>query len=194
MNFGTLKERAMELLGRNAVTLAYELATSDLNDTLRIRGMEKTVTIAASGGKIGLPDDFIEAQRLQNVGSCFINPISHERLVSQAATGTPTHYVVGNGVAHLNPAPADGHEVELIYFSELNPLVNADDTNAALSEALRAYVYTALAHHARLIRDHAALADWQVEAGKAVALANRAALASRYNGGSIEVTPLGSVV
>lgn len=194
MDFGTLKARALELLGRNAVELAYELATTDLNDTLRIRGMENTVTIASSGGSIALPDDFIEAQRVRNVGGGFLNPISHERIVAQSATGCPTHYVVEADALTLNPAPEDGHEIEVVYFAKLAPLSVGADTNAALIAALPTYVYTALAHHARLIRDTAALQLWQAEAAKAVTLANSADIKSRFNGGSLEVEPVGEVV
>jgi len=194
MNFGTLKTRVVELLGRNAFELAYELATSDLNDTLRIRGMEKTVTIAAIGGELPLPADFIEAQQVRNVGGSFLTPISHERMVASSAAGCPTNYVAGDEVLYLNPAPVDGHEIKVVYFAKLAPLVNAGDTNAALEHCVQAYIYTALAHHARLIRDNVALPFWDSEAQKAVALANRADLKGRMNGGTLEAVPSGSVV
>jgi len=194
MDFGTLKTRVVELLGRNAFELSYELATSDLNDTLRIRGMEKTVTIAASGGDLALPEDFIEAQQVRNVGGSFLTPTSHERMIASAKNGCPTNYVAGDAVFYLNPAPADGHEVKMVYFAKLAPLVNAEDTNAALDHCLQVYVYTALAHHARLIRDNVALPFWDSEAQKAVALANRADLKGRLNGGTLDAVASGSVV
>lgn len=195
MDYSILKERALELLGRNAVTLAYDLATSQLNDELRIRGMEKTTTIAASDGEITLPDDFLEAQSVKSVTGGFLKPISHERLVELADDGTPTHYVVGNRVLSLNPAPDDGHEVKIVYFAKLAELTDDSDTNAALDGgALEAYVYTTLAHHARLIRDVVALQFWEAEGAKAVAMANKADLAARFNGGTLEVEPVGTVV
>tara|TARA_R110000744_G_scaffold366192_1_gene475139 strand:+ start:916 stop:1503 length:588 start_codon:yes stop_codon:yes gene_type:complete len=195
MDYGTLKERTLELLGRNAVSLAFDMATSQLDDALRIREMEAVATVAASGGEIALPADFIEAQSVENVTGGFLKPVSHERRVELASTGTPTHYTVGNGTLHLNPAPEDGHEVKIIYFAKLAPLVDSGDTNAALGGgAVDAYVYATLAHHARLIRDVAALQFWEPEAAKAVAMANKSDLASRFNGGTLEVNPVGTVV
>ena len=195
MDYGTLKERALELLGRNAVTLAFDLAASQLNDELRIRAMETTVTLASTNGEITLPADFLEAQSFSNVTGGFLKPISNERLVELAETGTPTHYVVGNGVLLLNPAPSDGHEIKLVYFAKLAELVDDGDTNAALNGgALDAYVYTTLAHHARLIRDTSALPFWEAEGAKAVAMANKADTASRYNGGTLEIEPVGTIV
>lgn len=195
MDYGTLKERALELLGRNAVTLAFDLASSQLNDELRIRAMEVTTTLTSTNGEITLPADFLEAQSVANVTGGFLKPISHERLVELAETGTPTHYVVGNGVLSLNPAPDDGHEIKIVYFAKLAELADDGDTNAALNGgALEAYVYTTLAHHARLIRDTAALQFWEAEGAKAVAMANKADLASRYNGGTLEIEPVGTLV
>jgi len=195
MDFGTLKERALNILGRDAFPLAFDLAASQLNDELRIRAMETTATFVSANGQITLPTDFLEVQSVANVAGGFLKPISHEQLVDLAEAGTPTHYVVGNGILSLNPAPDDGHEIKLVYFAKLADLVNDGDTNAALNGgALEAYVYTTLAHHARLIRDTGALPFWEAEGARAVAMANRADLASRYNGGTLEVEPVGTVV
>lgn len=193
MDFATLKEKFLELLGRQAVSLAYDMATAELDRTLRIREMEVTATLVVAGGKISLPADFLEPQSVKNVGGCYLNPISHERLTQTATTGTATHYVVGNGHLALNPAPEDGAEIEVVYFSKNTALVDEADTNAALQGAPEAYVFTALTNHARLIRDTAAVQFWELQALKAVADANRAATAARFNGGTLEVTPVGSI-
>ena len=194
MDYGTLKERTREILGRDAVTLAFELASSQLNDELRIRGMEVTTTLRSMDGEATLPADFLEAQSVENVSGGFLKPTSHERLIELADTGTPTHYTIGNGLLYLNPVPDDGDIIQIVYFARLAELVDDDDTNAALNGALEAYVYRTLAHHARLIRDTAALQFWEAEGAKAVAMANRADIASRYNGGTLEIQPVGTVI
>lgn len=195
MNFLTLKTRTKELLGRDVFAMAYDLANSQLNDELRIRAMEKTATLTVANGALDLPADFLEMQSVQNVTGGFLKPISHERLVQLSDTGTPSHYVVGNDHLLLNPTPADGHEIKIVYFAKLTDLTEDGDTNAALNGgALEAYVYAVLAQHARLIRDADALPFWEVETAKAVAMANRADLASRYNGGTLEIEPVGTIV
>ena len=45
-----------------------------------------------------------------------------------------------------------------------------------------------------MIRDTGALPFWEAEGARAVAMTNRADLASRYNGGTLDVEPVGTVV
>lgn len=195
MDYGTLKSRTKELLGRDALSLSFDLALDQLNKELRIRSMEKTATIAAASGELDLPDDFLAMQSAENVTSSeFLTPIPHERRVELSSSGTPTHYVVGNDTAYLDPKPDDGHEVKVIYYAEIAGLTNDSDTNVALTNALEAYCYTVLAHHARLIRNDKALAFWDGESAKAIATANRADLKARMDGGTIETEPTGTIV
>jgi len=194
MDFGTLKARCREILGRDVMPMAFDLAVSDLNDKLRIRGMEKTVTIASAGGTIALPSDLMRIIAIKSVAGGRLNPISYETLALCKSSGSPTAYVVGNGLAELNPAPDDGHEVKVVYYSEIAPLVNDGDTNAALTGALNAYVYTVLSQHSRLIRNFAAQQSYKAEADTAIVLANRADRTARNSGGTMSPVIKGTVV
>jgi hypothetical protein len=196
MDYGTLKERIQQMLGRQALTMAYDLASSDLSDTLRIIPMETTVTLTVTGGAITPPADYIAVQSMTNTdGGTFITPIPPERFAAVAGTGAPSVYLVGSSAISLKPAPADGHEVTLVYYARLAELVVDADTNAALDGgALDAFVYSVLAHHATLIRDEAGASFWIAKAVASVNSANRAALRGRYDGGFIATQPAGTVV
>ncbi len=196
MDFGTLKQKTRELLGREVVSIAFDMATAELNRDLRIIAMEKAVTLTAQDGKLTLPKDFREPQLVRNLGGKPITPISFERLsASTNFVGAPQYFALGNGEMWLNPTPEDGHEIELVYFADLTPLVDENDTNTALSGGgLEAYVYAVLTHHARLIRDAVAKAEWEPEAKSAIALANRAAIDARFNGGTIQSEHIGTMV
>ena len=191
MNCGELKERLLEVLGRPAMPLAYTMARTSLDRSLRIVGMEKTATIAAAGGALPLPADFIEPQSLRDSSGCFYTPISHERM---AAAGGEPEFALGNGVLTLSPSPEDGATFELVYFAKLAELSVDTDENAALTHAPEAFVYSVLAHHAKLIRDGGALQFWEGQAAAAISEANMAATKARFNGGTLEVSPRGTVV
>lgn len=194
MDYGTLKERLVELLGRPAMPLAYSLARTSLDRSLRIVAMEKTVTIAAIDGAIALPDDFIEPQAVKGPSGCFYTPIGYEKAARLGTQNTAPHFVLGAGSLDVTPQPADGAEFSVVYFAKLAELSDDTDTNVALQAAPEAFIYSVLAEHARLIRDGGALQFWEGQAGGKIADANKAAVKARFNGGAIEVTAGGTVV
>lgn len=194
MDYGTLKERLVELLGRPAMPLAYSLARTSLDRSLRIVAMEKTVTIPALGGGLELPEDFIEPQAVKDAGGCFHTPIGYEKLAKFTAGNTAPHFVVGADELTIWPTPADATEFTVVYFAKLAELSDDTDTNVALMAAPEAFIYSVLAHHAKLIRDGGALQFWEGQAAGAISDANRAAVRARFNGGSISVSAGGTVV
>lgn len=194
MNYGELKERLLEVLGRPAMPLAYTMARTSLDRSLRIVEMEKTVTIEVAGGVLPLPADFIEPQSLQDSSGCFYTPISHERMAAVSGKGGEPEFTLGNGHLTLSTSPEDDTAFELVYFAKLAELSDDADESAVLTAAPEAFVYSVLAHHAKLIRDGGALQFWEGQAAGAIAEANMAATKARFNGGSLEVSPRGTVV
>lgn len=194
MNYGELKERLLEILGRPAMPLAYTLANAALDRRLRIIAMENTATVIAAGGVLPLPADFIEPQSLKDASGCFYTPTSHEAFASLVGRGGPPKFVIGESNLSLTVTPADGAEFSLVYFGKLTTLAAEADTNAALEAAPEAFVYSVLAQHAKLIRDGGALQFWQGEAQAAIMDANKAAKSARFNGGSLTIEPQGTVV
>lgn len=194
MNYGELKERLLETLGRPAMPLAYTLANESLDRRLRIRAMENTATVIAAGGVLPLPDDFIEPKSLKDASGCFYAPTSHEAFASLVGRGGPPKFVLGESDMALTVTPADGAEFSLVYFGKLAVLSADGDTNAALTAAPEAFVYSVLSHHAKLIRDGGALQFWQGEAQAAIMDANKADKSSRFSGGALTIEPQGTVV
>ncbi len=196
MDYGTLKERIQEMLGRPALTLAYDMANADLSDTLRIRQMETTVVLTATGGSITPPADYVSVQAMTNTdGGTFLNPIPQERFAAVEGTGDPAVYQVGADAIQIKPAPDDGHSITLVYYARLAELTADGDTNAALNGgSLDAFAYSVLSHHANLIRDDAGSAFWAGKAIDSVNNANRAAIKGRFDGGFIDTKPAGTVV
>lgn len=194
MNYSELKERLLEILGRPAMPLAYTLANAALDRKLRILEMENTVTITATAGVLPLPADFLEPQSLKDASGCFYTPCSHEVFASLVGRGGPPKFVLGKSDMALTAAPADGAEFSLVYFGKLATLADGGDTNAALTAAPEAFVYSVLAQHAKLIRDGGALQFWQDEAQASIMDANKAAKAARFNGGALTIEAQGTVV
>jgi len=192
MNYGELKERLLEILGRPVMPLAQTMARGMLDRELRIIEMEKTAMIAATGGIISLPDDFIEPQSLQDESGCFYTPISPERMAVVSGEGGKPNFALGNGYMVLSTKPVDGSMFKLVYFSKLDQLSESTDESAALTAAPEAFVYSLLLHHAKLIRDAGAVQTWEGEAMRSIAAANMAATKARFNGGTLEVTPPGT--
>lgn len=195
MDFGSLKSSLRQLLGRDPFALAFVAATDELSKRLRILNMEVEADITVISGRAPLPSDCEEVQELYvDSPRLYLRPTTAESASSYGDRGRPVRYIVGNGEVRIVPAPDDGFPLRLVYYQTLDDLVVDSDTNPALEHAPTAYIYSALAHHSKLIRNHEAAAEFAGEAEKSIAAANRATLRARYSGGTLEPRATGIAV
>lgn len=194
MDLATLKSDLRSILGRDVSGLAIKLAMDELSKELRITEMEEEIQLACASGEILLPAGFISVVVLKNANGGVLSPTSHERLASINATGDAARFVVGSGKLTIVPEPADGEVFSLTYFKQLSSLIDNGDTNVALEHALDAASYCTLKHQSKLLRDANAAQFWDGEFQRALTSANRRSLLSRWDGGTLEIDPLVTVV
>ena len=194
MDLATFKSDLRSILGRDVSPLAIKLATDELSKELRITQMEQETQLTAASGELALPTGFVSVVVLKNANGGALSPTSHERAASINAVGDAARFIVGNGKLTIIPSPADGEEFSLTYFKELAALIDNSDTNAALEHALDAASYCVLKHQSKLLRDANAAQFWDGEFQRAIASANKRSLLSRWDGGTIEIDPLVTVV
>lgn len=162
MNFGTLKTRLLNVIGRAPADVCYELVTADINRDMRLRCMEATATLVEAAS-VSLPADFLEVIDLYRD--------TDPRIALQPTTttgtntlhmtsGIPRTYAIVDGAILLNPTPSGSENLKLRYYAKLADLSADDDTNDVLTIYPDVYVYGVLAHHAALIGDEKGLA-WE---------------------------------
>lgn len=195
MDFGTIKVDLRQMLGRDPLALAFTAANDELSKRLRIFAMEITADISATDGNAALPADCEEIQEVYvDSPRSYLTPTTAELAAARGGSGAPCQYIVGNNEIRLTPAPEDGFALKLVYYQALAALTDDTDTNAALQKAPTAFIYSVLAHHSKLIRNHEAANEFAIEAEKAVAAANWSAQRARYSGGTIEPGSAGITV
>jgi hypothetical protein len=103
---------------------------------LRLRVMERSETLTLAGGAVTLPDDYLEARRLQWNGSPRTSPIyeaPHSFFVSQYQdqTGSPVRFTIEG--SDLLVSPKASGDIEFLYYARPEALEDETDTNAVLS-------------------------------------------------------------
>ena len=184
MNFGELKERIGRDTGRTDISqLSYDLATSALSKTLRVRQMERIQILAqAYPAEWTVPADLaapIEVALLDGSGEV-VRYLKQQSEAADASIGDTEHYALRAGKLVATPAP-DGASVRLLYYARLADLSADGDTNAALDHYPETYVYEALRQHASLRADMDGMAQWGGMADNAVMQANEDSNAAHDN-------------
>lgn len=80
---------------------------------------------------------------------------------SMSANGRPKHAAVIGTDLLLVPAPDSTYQAEIIYFQELTPLSENNQSNIVLAEAQDIYLYGALLEAAPYLDDDARIPTWQ---------------------------------
>lgn len=191
--FGTLKSEILALLGRAPADPAYQMVTADINRELRTLDMEATATLT-SAGSYAMPAAFLEMIEayIDETPRRFLTPTTAHAINTMWATSGKAHQyaIVGDG--------ADGtmifdktttDDVEIRYYTEVTALAADEDDNVVLLKHPGVYLYGALYHHARMIRDQAAAADWGADYKREMDAANAFAFRERMRGAPARVTP-----
>lgn len=155
MNFGELKFRIEEILGRTPASVVYEMVTADINKELRLRVMQSTTT-ATEAASVALPTDFlamVDVYRDTDPRTSLSRARPQSINRSHVTSGTPKTYAIVDGAMLLNPSPDGSETLQIRYIAKLADLTASSDENDVLTTYPDIYIYGALAHHAALIGD-----------------------------------------
>lgn len=173
MNFGSLKTRIQNIIGRAPNDVCYEMVTADINQQLRLRVME-TETTVSEAATVALPSDFLDMVSIYRDTSprTILKRVTPQGVHRRhEASGTPFRYGIEDGQIRLTPAPNGSENLVIRYYAALSDLSADTDENDVLTKYPAIYVYGSLAHHAALIRDQSNAQLWYAAYDKAKAQA-----------------------
>lgn len=184
MNFGTLKSRILDAIGRDPADICYELVTAEINEHVRIASMQTEVSFAPVA-KHTLPADFLEAVSAYHDEGDYRRPMEALEPAAYDASwitqSYPNRYSVSDGIMRINGTEGGG-TVNLRYYQKQADLTADADTNSILTNHPAIYLYGVFAHHAAIIRDNTALSVHFPAYERAVSNARKADIARRTGG------------
>jgi hypothetical protein len=169
------------------------LAQSQINRDVRHWRMERREPITLDARYVPLPADWVETIRL--VGSDRVRALqlasadAMERLRPGAIAGQPYYYRHTAGQIELFPEPGDSYAGEILYFSRVPDLTDADPVNWLLIEAPDVYLYGSLLQTAPFLMDDARLETWGTLYGAGVKRLNESGEAAAMSGSSLKIRP-----
>ena len=142
------------------------IAEADMARRLRHWRMERRSNAVLDTRYTSLPQDFIDAVRLQITspgGVQRLELISNSELMDKRAltdtAGKPRFYVINDGTIEVYPAPDQDYTLELIYISSL-PDLETNSTNWLLTYHPDCYLYGALLHSAPYLQEDPRTQTW----------------------------------
>jgi len=169
--YSELKTSIADFLNRDDLTAVIPdfitLAEKGMNKRIRHWQMEKRSQANINAQYSSLPVDFIEPVRLTLTGGdthvlqlTNAYEIAKLRAANNNSAGRPTDYVLLDGSIEVFPTPDTTYQLEILYYSTLNPLNNSNASNWILSNHPEAYLYGSLLHSAPYLQEDQRLAAW----------------------------------
>jgi len=168
--FDELKADIADFLNRDdldtVIPKFIKLAEADMNRKLRHWRMERRSNAVLDTRYTSLPQDFIDAVRLQITapgGVQRLELISNSELMDKRAltdtAGKPRFYVINDGTIEVYPAPDQDYDLEMVYISSL-PDLETNSTNWLLTYHPDCYLYGALLHSAPYLQEDPRTQTW----------------------------------
>ena len=150
-----------------SVDTFINLVEAGMSRTIRHWRMEKRSTADLTTQYSALPSDFYEPIRLSITSGTTYSL----ELVGQAdllrlrqrtdnVTGRPQYYAMTDGSIEVFPTPDDTYTLEMVYYSKIIPLTDANTSNWVLTYYPDAYLYGSLMHSAPFLGDDNRLSVW----------------------------------
>jgi hypothetical protein len=160
-NYSTLKSTIADYLNRADLTSQIEtfiqFAEADLNTRLRCREQIVRAEATSDAEFVQLPADWLEAINLHIVGGQqplrYVTLDEADIINKEQIYTAPHFYSLMNGAIEIIPEPADDIDIEMIYYSKITSLSDANTTNWLLTKAPDVYLYGALTHAAPFLMD-----------------------------------------
>lgn len=168
--FNELKADIADFLNRDdldtVIPKFIKLAEADMNRKLRHWRMERRSNATVDTRYTSLPQDFIDAVRLQITspgGVQRLELISNSELMDKRAVsdiaGKPRFYVINDGTIEMYPTPDQDYTLEMVYISSL-PDLETNSTNWLLTYHPDCYLYGALLHSAPYLQEDPRTQTW----------------------------------
>ena len=144
------------------------LAEADINGRLRVRGMETSTAVTATGGTraIALPSGWLQGRRAY----IDTNPIQHLEYLSpqdywsryvSTESGLPKCHTIEGENMLLGPIPDSGRVVQMLYYARPSPL--SVDVNAMFTANPDLYLYGALVAAEPYLKNDRRMPLWRAQ-------------------------------
>lgn len=169
-NYSELETAIADFLNRDDLTTVIptfvKLAEADMNRRLRHWRMESRSTALLDTRYTSLPQNFIDAVRLQITGPDGVqrlelitnSELMDKRQASDVAA-TPRFYLIQDGAIEVYPAPDQDYDLEMVYISSL-PALQTNSTNWLITYHPDCYLYGALMHSAPYLQEDPRTQTW----------------------------------
>ena len=137
-----------------------------MNRRLRHWRMERRSTALLDQRYTSLPQDFIDAVRLQLTGPSGVqrlelitnSELMDKRQASDTAA-TPRFYIIIDGSIEVYPAPDQDYDLEMVYVGSI-PDIATNTTNWVITYHPDCYLYGALMHSAPYLQEDPRAQTW----------------------------------
>lgn len=178
-SYTTLVSAVKTYLNRSDISDAQvkefiSLAEASFNRVLRTRNQIKRSTSDVSTQFVTMPTDLLELYNIQ-LNS---DPIVRLEQVSLSAmdtlkaasstSGKPTKFAITGSDLEFYPSPDTTYEIELIYFSTIDPLSDSTATNFLLTNQVDIYLFGALVQAEPWLMNDERVGVWGALLGKAI--------------------------
>jgi hypothetical protein len=140
-----------------------------INRLLRIRAMEADLSVAISSGVAALPSDYVQlkyayidgtpTQPLQRKTAQWIG----ENYPTRSSSGKPLYIGRQGSNFVFGPYPDSAYTVAGVYYTRLDPLSGANETNWFTANAPDLLLYAALCEAAPYLKNDIRIAVWQAK-------------------------------
>lgn len=187
--YAQLKAAVSDFLNREDLTAVVPtfiaLCEAGLNRNLRHWRMEARAVTALNEPFELLPTDWVETIRFSVVGGGEIKLVGPSEMMDmksrQEPAGAPRFFSITAGQIELHPEPTT-QEGELVYYSKIPALSDAEPTNWLLEIAPDLYLYGSLMHSAPYLKDDPRLGVWGQLYGAALEELNNESKRARLSG------------
>lgn len=175
-NYSSLQSEVLNWLKRddlvNDVATFIAFGEARINKISRLSNQEVQAPIITTAGQFytDLPIGFLEHISLVYNNDLYEVPEKVDievldRYKIQIGTSVPSHFAVSNGKYWWNSIPTENYQLTARYWKKWD--IANDDTNFILENYPDVYLYTALAHGARMIR-HPQQSNFEIYAQNAL--------------------------
>jgi hypothetical protein len=193
-----LKSTIADFLNRDDLTAIIptfiSLAEAQMEREIRHYKMQERSEGEIDSRFSALPADFLEPVRLHinderstRLELVSLDDMLQFRMESGDKQGKPRYYSISGDSLEVFPTPDTTYSTEMLYYSEINQLSDANPSNWLLEMSPDAYLYGALSQSAPYLKDDARMQVWSVLYSGAIAGTNRQSDKAKSGGSGLRL-------
>jgi hypothetical protein len=178
-SYSTLISSVKTYLNRSDISDAQikefiSLAEASFNRVLRTRNQIKRSTSSVSTQFVTLPSDLLELYNIQLNSDPIVrleqvSLSAMDTLKSQSSTsGKPRYFAITGSDLEFYPSPDTTYEIEVIYFSTIDPLSTSAETNFLITNHNDIYLFGTLVQAEPWLMNDERIGVWGAFLGKAL--------------------------